>query len=146
MCKSICGINCNECNLIGRCSGCAATGGIPFGKQCFAAKYIKIGGAVKYEEYKKSLINEINGLNITGMSEITELYPMLGELINIEFTLPNSKTVKFLDDNTIYLANQIECEFDNECRFGICAGTDFLLVCEYGENKTDSEIILYKKR
>ena len=57
--------------------------------------------------------------------------------------------VKLLNDNEIYLGNQIACPFneDNIKRcYGLLANTDFLLVCEYGENGTNPEIIIYKKR
>lgn len=32
--KSICGIDCTNCELNGTCNGCAATGGYPFGAEC----------------------------------------------------------------------------------------------------------------
>ena len=32
--KSICGIDCTNCELSGACNGCAATGGYPFGAEC----------------------------------------------------------------------------------------------------------------
>ena len=63
--------------------------------------------------------------------------------------MPNGKTVKMLDDNEIYLGNQVECEFNdgdiNRC-YGLIAGMDFLLVCEYGINCADPEIVIFKKR
>ena len=63
--------------------------------------------------------------------------------------MPNGNTVKLLDDDAIYLGNQVECEFNNDddvrC-FGLVAGMDFLLVCEYGKNCTNPELIVYKKR
>lgn len=59
------------------------------------------------------------------------------------------KTVKLLDDNDIYLGNQVECGFNDgeliKC-FGLVAGLDFILVSEYGENCSSLEIIVYKKR
>ena len=46
----------------------------------------------------------------------------------------------------MYLGNQVECQ-DKEGRcYGMIACVDFLLVCEYGENGTDPEIVLYKRR
>lgn len=59
------------------------------------------------------------------------------------------KCVKLLDDNTVYLGNQVCCAFDDGDRekcFGLVAGMDFLLVAEYGENCADPELVVYKKR
>ena len=62
---------------------------------------------------------------------------------------PNGEHVKFLNDNEIYLRNQVECLFnDDETKscFGILVNMSFLLVCEYGENGSNPEINIYKKR
>lgn len=123
--------------------------GCPFGKQCFIAQYIKTGAADSYRLFKEKLIEEFNGLNIAGMPKISELFALNGAFVNLEYPIPNGNTVKLLDDNGIYLGNQVESEFNDgsiaRC-FGLVAGMDFLLVCEYGENCADPEIIVYKKR
>ena len=82
------------------------------------------------------------------MPNIKELYPLHGSFVNLEYPLPNGKKVKFLDDSLAYLGNQVECEFDEENKkyFGILADMNFLLVCKYGENGSDPEIIVYSKR
>lgn len=149
--EAICGADCSSCdygkNL--KCKGCKETKGCPFGKQCFIAKYILTGGKDNYEIYKKQLIDEFNSLNIDGMPKIKELYALNGSFVNLEYTLPNGKNVKFLNDNEIYLGNQVECEFNDgeliRC-FGLVAGMDFLLVSEYGANGDNPEIIIYRKR
>jgi len=146
MSKSICGANCTECMVKEACKGCAETKGCPFGKQCFIASYINVGGKEKYQEFKQTLIEEFNGLKIFGMPEVKELYALNGNFVNVEYVLPNGQAVKFLDDQSIYLGNQLECEFAEGRCFGIVAGPDFLLVCTYGENGTDPELVLYKKR
>lgn len=67
----------------------------------------------------------------------------------IIYPLSNGSTVKFLNNDDIYLGNQVECEFnDGELirYFGLVAYMDFLLVSEYGANGENPEIILYKKR
>lgn len=67
----------------------------------------------------------------------------------IRYPLSNGSTVKFLNNDDIYLGNQVECEFnDGELirYFGLVANMDFLLVSEYGTNGENPEIILYKKR
>ena len=145
-----CGADCTKCSLFNnKCNGCKETKGCPFGKKCFIARYIELGGKNSFNELKKELINEFNSLNIEGMGLINELYPLNGSFINEEYSLPNGNKVKFLDDNEIYLGNQIECEFnDNEVKkyFGIVANMNFLLVCEYEENGNNREILIYKKR
>lgn len=149
--NSICGADCDNCGY-GKnngCKGCLKSNGCPFGKQCFIAQYIKTGGADGYRLFKEKLIEEFNGLNIAGMPKISELFALNGAFVNLAYPIPNGNTVKLLDDNGIYLGNQVESEFNDgsiaRC-FGLVAGMDFLLVCEYGENCTDPEIIVYKKR
>lgn len=149
--KSICGADCNNCGY-GKnngCRGCAESNGCPFGKKCFIAQYINMGGVDSYNLFKNKLIEEFNSLNIPGMPKINELFPLNGAFVNLAYPMPNGNSVKLLDDKEIYLGNQVECEFNDgeliRC-YGLVAGMDFLLVCEYGANCTDPEIIVYKKR
>ena len=149
--KSICGADCANCGF-GRdnnCKGCIDSKGCPFGKQCFIYKYIKKGGIENYEIFKKQLMDEFNSLNVPGMPKIEDLYAINGSYVNIAYPMPNGYEVKLLDDKEIYLCNQVECEFNDgeliKC-FGLVAGMDFLLVAEYGENCTDPELVIYKKR
>ncbi len=149
--ESICGANCNDCDYYknNKCKGCKETKGCPFGKKCWIAKYIEVGGKDNFEQLKKELINEFNSLNIDGMPKINDLYPLHGEYINLKYPLPNGEYVKFLNDNESYLGNQVECLFNdkeiNKC-FGIVANMRFLLVCEYEENGTNPKIVIYKER
>ena len=148
--KGICGTNCEECELFNnKCKGCKNTNGCPFGKKCFIANYIDIGGIDSFNELKKILINEFNSLDIDGMPKIDELYPLNGSFVNMEYKLPNGNKVKYLNDEEIYLGNQVECIFndnDQKICFGLVANMNFLLVCEYGEGGINPEIIIYKKR
>ncbi len=149
--ESICGAICDDCEFIknNKCKGCKNTNGCPFGKKCWIAKYIEIGGKEKYNEIKKELIDEINSLRIDGMPEIDELYSLYGIYVNLEYTLPNGKKVKYLNDYDTYLGTQVECLFnDNEIKkcFGIVANMNFILVSEYEEEGKNPEIIIYKKR
>ncbi len=137
--KSLCGADCTNCQWNAGCKGCSD-------EKCFIAKYIKLDGKGKYDEFKQTLINEFNGLAIPGMVKITELYPLVGNYVNLEYTLPNGQKVKFLDNDSMYLGNQVECEFGEERCFGLIAGMDFLLVAEYGENGSDAELVIYKRR
>ena len=148
---AICGANCEECELFKntKCRGCKNTNGCPFGKKCWIAKYIEVGGEEKFNTLKNELIDEFNSLNIDGMPKIEELYPLHGEFVNMEYSLPNGEKIKLLNDNEAYLGNQVECLFNNKDMkkyFGILANMNFLLVCEYGDNVSDPEIIVYKKR
>ena len=148
---AICGANCEECELFKntKCRGCKNTNGCPFGKKCWIAKYIEVGGEEKFNTLKNELIDEFNSLNIDGMPKIEELYPLHGEFVNLEYTLPNNNKTKFLNDNEAYLGNQLECIFNDEeikKYYGILANMNYILVCEYGENGNNPEIIIYKKR
>ena len=109
-------------------------------------KYKYLGGAEKFEEFKRQLINEFNELHIEGMPKVEKLNALVGGYINLEYRLPNGQTVKFLDDNATYLGNQLECEFGGDRCFGIAANMEFLLVCTYEENGENPELVIYKKR
>ena len=106
--KSICGADCTNCGY-GKnagCRGCQASGGCPFGKQCFIAKYIQTGGLSAFDSFKKQLIFEFNALHIEGMPEITELCALNGAFVNPAYPMPNGHEIKLLDDNEIYLGTQ----------------------------------------
>lgn len=146
--KSICGANCGECPSAKVCIGCVETNGCPFGNQCFVAKYILTGGMENYQIFKQGIIDEINSLNIEGMEKVNELYPLVGNFVNLEYPLPNGGAVKLLSDNEIYLGNQVKNIFDDSGKscFGVIARESFILISAYGENCTDPEIVLYKRR
>ena len=109
-------------------------------------RYKNLDGAEKFEEFKQKLIDEINALHIEGMPKLETLNALVGGYINMEYRLPNGKSVKFLDDGATYLGNQLECEFDESICFGIAANMDFILVCTYGEDGENPELLVYKKR
>jgi len=109
-------------------------------------RYVEIGGKEKLEEFKKQLISEINTiLAIEGLPKVESLNVLSGEFVNLEYTLPNGKMVKFLDDKQTYLGSQLESKFGNRC-FGIAANMDFILICSYEENGKNPELVVYKKR
>ena len=109
-------------------------------------KYTYLGGAEKFEAFKQKLIREFNDLHVDGMPRVEKLNALVGGYINLEYRLPNGQTAKFLDDSATYLGNQLECEFGGDRCFGIAANMDFLLVCTYGKDGTDPELVVYKKR
>ena len=94
----------------------------------------------------QTLIGEINALGIPGMPKINELYALAGNFVNLEYPLHSGQKVKFLDNNSMYLGNQVECELRKGRCYGMIACVDFQLVCEYGENGAAPEIVVYKRR
>lgn len=137
--KSLCGADCANCQWHTTCHGCSD-------EKSFIARYIQKDGKEAYEEFKQTLIGEFNALGIPGMPKINELYALVGKYVNMEFPLPGGQTVKFLNDNSMYLGNQVESELQKGRCYGLLACVDFLLVCEYGENGADPEVVIYKRR
>lgn len=98
------------------------------------------------EQFKHTLIDEINALQIEGMPKLEKLNALVGSFFNLPYRLPNGNTVKFLDDNTTYLGNQLEYEFGGERCFGVLANMDFILVSTYDKGGENPELVIYKKR
>ena len=71
---------------------------------------------------------------------------LVGSYVNLEYPLPGGARVKFLDDRTTYLGNQLESEFGGDRCFGVLANMDFILVCTYEKDGVNPELVLYKKR
>lgn len=146
--KSICGANCAECPSVKECKGCEETGGCPYGKQCFLAKYIRTGGMENYLAFKRCLIDEINALRVEGMEQVKELYPLVGNFVNLAYPLPSGEAVPFLKNDETYLGAQVKNLFDDSGKscYGVIARESFILVCEYGENGVNPELVAYKRR
>ena len=142
---SLCGLDCcGSCDRREACGGCVATQGNPFGGTCLAAECVKKGGQEEFLALKATLVKEINSLGLKGL-QIEDLNLLNGFYVNLEYPLPNGETVKFLNDHNVYLGTQIEIPGSDRCYGGI-ADLEHLLVCTYGGNGADPEIILYKKR
>ena len=109
-------------------------------------RYEELSDGGQFEAFKKQLITEINGLHIDGMPRIEKLNALVGKYVNLEYRLPGGISVKFLDDQTTYLGTQLESEFGGERCFGVLANMDFILVCTYGKDGADPELVLYRKR
>ena len=73
-------------------------------------RYDELSDDGQFESFKKQLITEINDLHIEGMPQIDRLNALVGKFVNLEYRLPNGMKVKFLDDQTTYLGNQLESE------------------------------------
>jgi len=109
-------------------------------------RYVDIGGEERFTELKRQLVDEINELHIEGMPKLESLSALVGHFVNLEYLLPSGRTVRFLDDRTTYLGSQLESEFGGDRCFGIVANMDFILICTYGENGENPELVIYKKR
>ena len=112
----------------------------------FWKRYSELGGEEKLKEFKKQLIYEFNALNIEGLPKVESLNVLSGSFINLEYALQSGEKVKFLDDNSTYLGNQLACEYGGDRCFCLAANMEFLLVCTYEENGANPELVLYKKR
>ena len=109
-------------------------------------RYEQLSDGGEFEKFKQTLIAEINALQIEGMPKLDKLNALVGSYVNLPYRLPNGNAVKFLDDNTTYLGNQLECEFGGERCFGVLANMEFILVCTYDKGGENPELVIYKKR
>jgi len=105
-----------------------------------------LSGAAQFEEFKKQLIDDINSLHIEGMPRVESLNALVGGYINLEYKLPNGKSVKFLDDAATYLGTQLESDSEKDKCFGIAANAHFILVSTYEENGENPQLVIYKNR
>ncbi len=144
--NSICGAKCEQCPHKERCRGCQASGGKPFGGRCVAAEYIRAGGKESYALFQKQLLGEINALLAgEGIGEIDGLFELVGEFVNLEYTMPSGEKVKLLNDKNVYLGAQIAFADLGVC-YGVVADTGFLLLCSYSVDGSEPELIVYKRR
>lgn len=109
-------------------------------------RYEELSDNGQFEAFKKQLIEEINELHIEGMPKVEKLNALVGGYVNLEYPLPSGKSVKFLDDQTTYLGNQLESEFGGGRCFGVLANMDFIMICTYEAEGANPELVLYKKR
>ena len=109
-------------------------------------RYDELSDGGQFEAFKKQLIEEINQLRVEGMPRLEKLNALVGKYVNLAYRLPNGESVRFLDDRTTYLGNQLEPEFGGERCFGVLANMDFILICTYEAGGADPELVLYKKR
>jgi transcriptional regulator with XRE-family HTH domain len=109
-------------------------------------RYEELGDGGKFEAFKQQLIGEINALHIEGMPKVEKLNALVGQYVNLAYRLPSGAEVKFLDDGTTYLGNQLESEIVPGLCFGVLANMDFILICTYEAEGANPELVLYKKR
>ena len=96
----------------------------------------------EFQREKAAVIGEFNALGIEHL-EIKDLNLLNGFFVNLEYPLGNGQSVKFLEDRNVYWGNQIEIPENDRC-YGIVTDAEYMLVCEYGCNGADPEIILLK--
>ena len=106
----------------------------------------ELAGDGQFEALKQQLIEEINDLHIPGMPRLEKLNALVGSYVNLAYPLPGGTHAKFLNDQTTYLGNQLESEDGSERCFGVLANVEFILICTYGCDGADPELVLYKKR
>ncbi|MBP3759425.1 MAG: helix-turn-helix domain-containing protein [Firmicutes bacterium] len=109
-------------------------------------RYEELSNDGEFKAFKRKLIEEINDLHIEGMPRLDKLNALVGRYVNLAYRLPSGVDVKFLDDGTTYLGNQLEPEFGGDRCFGVLANMDFILISTYGCEGKDPELVLYKKR
>ncbi len=102
-----------------------------------------------FEAFKQETMAAFNALQLEGLPKITELYELSGAFVNLAYPLPSGKHVKLLNDGELYLGAQVESRLEqvhtDRC-YGLVAGLDFLLVCEYGANGSDPRLVIFKRR
>jgi len=108
--------------------------------------YEELSDNGQFEAFKKKLLEEINALHIEGLPKVEKLNALVGRYVNLAYQLPSGISVKFLDDQTTYLGNQLESEFGEGRCFGVLANMDFIMVCTYEEGGANPELVLFKKR
>ena len=152
--NTFCGIDCNSCQYKKDCNGCVKTKGQPLGeggvcpiaKCCLNKEHKHCGECMDGScSLKGRLMDEYNALGIEDMEKVTNLCVLIGKYVNLEYTLPNGQKIKLWHDNKLYLGYQVCKKESNRC-YGLTADENYLLVCEYGENGSNPEIVVYKKR
>ena len=109
-------------------------------------RYEELSDNGEFEAFKKQLIREINDFHVEGLPKVKSLNALVGSYVNLAYRLPSGMEVKFLNDQTTYLGNQLESELGGGRCFGVLANMDFILICTYEAEGANPELVLYKKR
>ena len=143
--ETICGTDCcARCAQRERCGGCRQTNGHPFGGSCVAAEAVQAAGLEELLRQKQALIAQINALALPGL-RVSDMNLLNGGYVNLAYPLPGGQQARFLREDRVYWGNQVEVPGSDRC-YGIVADASFLLVCRYGCQGSDPELVLYKKR
>ncbi|MBR5968859.1 MAG: helix-turn-helix domain-containing protein [Lachnospiraceae bacterium] len=109
-------------------------------------RYEELSDDGEFEAFKQQLIKEINDLHIEGMPKVEKLNALVGSYVNLAYPLPSGVAVKFLNDGSTYLGNQLESPLGGDRCFGVLANMDFILICTYEAEGKNPELVLFKKR
>ena len=92
---------------------------------------------------KNELIEIFKGLGIADMEEVSELHELKGSYINLKYDLPGGQ-IQLWDDNKTYYGAEL-CKKDSDRCYGLTADEKYILVCEYGNDGSDAEIVILKR-
>lgn len=150
--KSICGLDCDKCELRGSCGGCTATEGRPFGGDCVIAECSKRDGCGSCHAMcggdcsaMQRVLDEVNALGIAGMARLTALNAVRGAYMNCEYLFDGGHRAKLLDDDAIYWG-ALAPKAGTDRMYGIAASERFLLVSETGADGSDPQIVAFIRR
>ena len=134
--------NCKECPSFKECGGCENCNAEPFDskEQCICTRIINEEGFDGFQKTFKHVIDSINALAIPGL-HVDDMNILPGSMLNLEYPLPNGGTIKFLNDDKTYFANQIE--IDTERCYGVVSDGSFLLVASYGCEGKEPKLLAY---
>ena len=54
--------------------------------------------------------------------------------------------MKFIDNKTTYLGNQLESEIVDGLYFEVLVNMDFIMICTYESDGKNPDLLVYKKR
>jgi len=92
---------------------------------------------------QNELLKEIKGLGIKEFEKINSLNLLDGSYLNLEVKLPNGQSVKLLNDDKKYYANQIDIDDSDKC-YGVAADESFIAVYKYGCAGADANLVMIK--
>ena len=104
MCKQF---DCKECSAFNKCGGFISNSDKSFSRDCIARRLIVKNGFNSFLDFKKKVINKINNLGIKEL-KVDDLNLLSASFVNLEYELENGTKVKLLNNNNVYLGQQIE--------------------------------------
>lgn len=93
---------------------------------------------------QKRLIQEFRALGIPELESLESLQELPGHYINLDFALPNGRTVRFWEDGKTYWCSQIHKENSDRC-YGLVSDGNCLFVCEYGCGGSGAQVVCFKR-
>lgn len=116
-----------------------------FERKCHFDKYANLAQG-NYEAFKRRALVRINKImDDERLPFIEELSEYEGAFVNIEYTLPNGKKIKLLDDNDMYLAAQVENP-ELEICYGVVIDAGCIIIGSYDYEGSNAKLLLYRQR